>query len=158
VTEVAALTVTVQLAVPEQPPPLQPVNVEPAAGVAVKVRAVPLAYEAAQVVPQEMPAGALVTVPVPAPALVTVSAKDWRAKVAVTEVAALTVTVQVAVPEQPPPLQPVKVEPAAGAAVKVTAVPVVKEVEHVAPQEIPEGALVTVPVPLPALVTVRAKD
>ncbi len=41
---------------------------------------------------------------------------------AVTEVAALTVTVQVPVPEQAP-LQPAKVEPAAGVAVRVTAVP-----------------------------------
>ena len=32
----AALIVTVQVPVPEQPPPLQPVNVEPAAGVAVR--------------------------------------------------------------------------------------------------------------------------
>ncbi len=157
VTEVAALIVTVQVPVPVQAP-LQPVKAEPAAGVAVKVRAVPLAYAAAQVVPQEMPAGALVTVPIPAPALVTVSANDWRAKVAVTELAALTVTVQVAVPEQPPPLQPVKVEPATGAAVKVTAVPLANDAEQVVPQLIPAGALVTVPVPAPALVTVSAKD
>ena len=76
-------------------------------------------------------------------------------KVAVTEVAAFIVTLQVPVPVQPP-LQPVKVEPAAGAAVKVTTVPVVKAVEHVAPQEIPAGLLVTVPLPAPALETVRA--
>jgi len=49
--------------------------VEPAAGVAVKVTAVPLAYGATQVVPQEMPAGELVMVPVPAPLELTVSAK-----------------------------------------------------------------------------------
>src|SRR5437879_9575658 len=77
------------------------------------------------------------------------------AKVAVTEVAALIVTVHVPVPVQAP-LQPVKVEPAAGAAVRVTTVPVVKEVEQVAPQEIPAGELVTVPAP--ALDTVSAKD
>ena len=45
------------------------------------------------------------------------------AKVAVTVVAALSVTVQVPVPEQPPPVQPEKVELAAGVAVKVIAVP-----------------------------------
>ena len=65
-----------------------------------------------------MPAGALVTVPLPAPVLLTVSEKLWSVKVAVTVVAALIVTVQVPVPVQPPPLQPVKVEPAAGAAVR----------------------------------------
>jgi hypothetical protein len=65
----------VQVPVPLQPPPLQPLNVEPAAGVAVKVTAVPLANAAEQVLPQEMPVGALVTVPLPAPALLTVSDK-----------------------------------------------------------------------------------
>src|SRR5262249_60390339 len=95
-------------------PPLQPVKVEPAAGVAVNVTAVPIVKDVEQVVPQEIPVGALVTVPLPAPALVTVSANDDCTKLAVTEVAAFTVTVQVlAVPVQPP-LQPVKVEPAAG--------------------------------------------
>src|SRR6266571_3065284 len=43
-----------------------------------------------------------------------------------------------------PPLQPVKVEPAAGAAVKVTAVPLANAAEYVAPQAMPAGALVTV--------------
>jgi len=67
--------VTAQVPVPVHPPPLQPVNVDPAAGVAVKVTAVPLAKAAEQVAPQEMPAGALATVPVPAPAFVTASVK-----------------------------------------------------------------------------------
>src|SRR5437867_6345751 len=125
---------------------------EPAAGTAVKVTAVPLADAAAQVAPHEIPAGALVTVPVPV--LLTVSVKVCTAKVAVTVVAALSVTVHVPVPEQPPPLQPVKVEPTAGAAVKVTAVPVANAAAHVAPQEIPAGPLVTVPVPAPDLQSV----
>src|SRR5436309_2657833 len=157
VTVVAAETVTTHDPVPEQPPPLQPVKVEPAAGVAVNVTAVPLAKLAEQLAPQLIPAGELVTVPLPVPALLTVSAKLGRAKVAVTVVAALRVTVQAPVPEQPPPLQPVKVEPAAGAAVSVTAVPLVKLAAQVAPQVIPAGLLVTVPVPVPALETVRAK-
>ena len=143
----AALIVTAQVPVPEQPPPLQPVNVEPAAGVAVKVTAVPLAKAAEQVAPQAMPAGALVTVPVPAPVLLTVRVKLCSAKVAVTVCAALIVTVQVPVPEQPPPLQPVNVEPAAGVAVRVTAVPLANAAEQVAPQAMPAGALVTVPAP-----------
>src|SRR5881396_1313528 len=158
VTEAAALIVTMQVPVPEQPPPLQPVKVELASGVAVKVTAVPLANGAEHVAPQAIPAGLLVTVPAPAPALVSVRVKDCTANVAVTEVAAFTVTMQVPVPEQPPPLQPVKVELASGVAVRVTAVPTVNEAEQVAPQEIPEGALPTVPLPTPVLVTLRAKD
>src|SRR5881296_3542383 len=154
---VAPPSVTVQVPVPEQPPPLQPVKVEPAAGVAVKVTAVPPANAAEHVGPQEMPAGALVTVPVPVPLGLTVSVKVCTAKVAVTVVAALRVTVQVPVPEQPPPLQPVKVEPATGAAVNVTAVPLAYVAEQIAPHEIPAGALVTVPVPAPVLPTASVK-
>ena len=78
-------------------------------------------------------------------------------KVAVTVVAAESVTVQVPVPEHPPPVQPLKVEPATGAAVSVTAVPLAKLAEHVAPQVMPAGELVTVPLPVPAGVTVRVK-
>ena len=72
-----------------------------------------------------------------------------------TEVAAFNVTMQVPVPEQPPPLQPVKVEPAVGVAVKVTALPLANGAEHVAPQEMPTGLLVTVPLPAPVLETVN---
>src|SRR5437588_2390163 len=157
VTACAALIVTLQVPVPVQPPPLQPVNVEPAAGAAVRVTTVPVVKEVEQVAPQEMPAGTLVTAPLPPPDLVTVRAKDDCMKVAVTEVAAFIVTLQVPVPVQPPPLQPVKVEPAPGAAVSVTTVPGVKEAEHVAPQEIPAGLLVTVPLPAPALETVSVE-
>ena len=84
VTVRAALIVTLQEPVPEQPPPLQPVNVEPAAGVAVRMTAVPPAKAAAQSKPQAMPAGALAIVPAPAPALLTVRVKLCSAKVAVT--------------------------------------------------------------------------
>src|SRR5207249_577708 len=157
VTVVAAESVSTQAPVPEHPPPVQPVKVEPAAGVAVSVTAVPLAKLAEQVAPQVIPAGELVTVPLPVPALLTVSAKLGRAKVAVTVVAAETVTVQAPVPEQPPPLQPLKVEPAAAVAVSVTAVPLGKLAEQVAPQLIPAGELVTAPLPAPALLTVSAK-
>jgi len=101
--------------------------------------------------------GALVTVPVPVPALFTVSAKDDCTKLAVTEVAAFTVTVQVPVPVHPPPLQPVKVEPAAAAAVNVTDVPFANDAEHVAPHDMPVGLLVTVPLPAPALETVSVE-
>src|SRR5439155_3628020 len=133
-----------------QPPPLQPVKVEPAAGAAVSVTAVPLVKLAAQVAPQLIPAGALVMVPLPVPALLTVSAKAGSVNVAVTVVAAEMVTVQVLAPAQPPPVQPAKEEPAADAAVRVTAVPLVKLAEQVAPQLMPTGELVTVPLPVPA--------
>jgi len=52
-----------------QPEPDQPANVEPAAGVAVKVTEVPLLKVAEQVLPQFMPAGLLLTMPDPVPLL-----------------------------------------------------------------------------------------
>jgi len=64
-----------------------------------------------------------VTVPVPVPGFVTVKLYAVVAKDAVTDVAAFIVTVQVPVPEQPPPAQPVKVYPLFVEVVKVTAVP-----------------------------------
>jgi len=70
-----------------------------------------------------IPAGLEVTVPLPVPVLLTVRENVCALKVAVTVVAAFMVTVQLPVPEQPPPLQPEKVEPPAGLAVRVTAVP-----------------------------------
>src|SRR6202030_3463412 len=57
--------------------------------------------------------------------------------VAVTAVAAVTVTTQVPVPVQPPPLHPVNVEPSAADAVSVTCVPLAKFAEHVVGQLIP---------------------
>jgi len=149
VTVVAAFKVTEQVPVPEQPPPLQPVKIEPLAGVAVSVTNVPLSNEAEQVAPQSIPGGSEVTVPLPVPALLLVRLTVWRLKVAVTVVAAFRVTEHVAVPEQPPPLQPVKIEPLAGVAVSVTTVPVSNEAEQVAPQSIPGGSEVTVPVLVP---------
>jgi hypothetical protein len=48
----------------------------------------------------------------------------------------------------------VNVEPAAGVAVNTIEVPLAKPAEHVAPQLIPAGLLVTVPVPFPPRVIV----
>jgi hypothetical protein len=56
---------------------------------------------------------------------------------------------------QPVPDQPAKVEPEAAVAVKVTAVPLLKEYEQVLPQLMPAGLLVTVPEPVPALANVN---
>ena len=70
-----------------------------------------------------MPAGLEETEPVPVPVLDTVSENVCRVNCADTEVAAVTDTTQVPVPEQPPPDHPVKVEPVVGVAVSVTDVP-----------------------------------
>ena len=78
--------------------------------------------------------------------------------VAVTVTAALTVTTQVPVPVQPAPLQPANVEPSAATAVSVTAVPLAKFAEQVVGQIIPAGALITVPAPVPASLTVMVAD
>ena len=75
-------------------------------------------------------------------------------KLAVTERAALIVTAHAPVPLHPPPLQPAKLEPLAGAALSVTLEEAGKLVLHVAPQLMPAGLLLTVPVPVPLLVTV----
>jgi hypothetical protein len=148
---------TVHELVPEQGP-LQPAKMEPAAGAAVRVTLVPLLKVAEHRVPQLMLAGELVTVPLPVPALVTERAKVEveTLNVAVTALAAFMVTEQPAEPEQAP-LQPAKVEPRAGVAVRVTTVPLAKLAEHVVPQLMAVGELVTAPPPVPAFVTARAK-
>jgi hypothetical protein len=152
VTVVANVMGMVQVPVPEQPPPLQPVKVEPAAAAAVRVTEV--VKPAEQVKPQSMPAGVLVTVPLPLPAGVTVRRYVLRVKVAVTVVSAIKGTVQVPVPGHPvTPVLPVKLEPTAATAVNVTEV--LKLPEQAEGQLMPAGALVTVPLPVPAGATVR---
>src|SRR2546426_3524880 len=154
VTAWATLIVTTQLPVPLHPAPLQPVNADPLAGVAVNVTDVPLTNAALHVAPQLMPAGLLVTVPLPLPADVTLRVYSG-VKLALTACAALIVTMQVPVPLHPAPLQPANTDPLAGAAVKVTCVPLTNAALHVTPQSMPAGLLLTVPMPLPVLVTVR---
>ena len=84
-----------------------------------------LAYEAEQVDPQLIPAGLDVTVPLPSPVLLTVRVKNWRLKVAVTDLAAVTLTVQVVPDTELQPLHPPKREPLFATAVSVTVVPLV---------------------------------
>jgi len=55
------------------------------------------------------------------------------------------------------PLHPAKTDPEAAAAVRATTVPLLKTPEQVLAQFIPVGELETVPVPVPAFVTVREK-
>src|SRR5678815_1959624 len=95
------------------------------------------------VAPQSIPGGLLVTVPTPAPAGVTVRVNVFggAVKVAVTVWSAFIVTVHAPVPLQPPPLQPVNVEPPVGEAVRATVLPLGKFAAQVAPQEMPLGLL-----------------
>jgi hypothetical protein len=67
--------------------------------------------------------------------------------VAETDCAEFIVTVQLAVPVQAP-LQPAKVLPAPGCALRVTTVPLVYDEEQELPHEMPPGLLVTVPGPV----------
>ena len=141
-----------------QPEPAQAAKTEPVAGAAVKVTAVPLLKVPEQLVVQLMPAGELVMAPLPVPALATARVKVCRLKVAVQLRLAPKVTVTAGVvAAQPVPAQAAKTEPNAGAAVNVTAVPLLKVPEQVVEQLIPAGELVMAPLPVPALITAKVK-
>jgi hypothetical protein len=156
VTDRAALIATLQVAEEPAQAPLQPVKLEPAAAVAVSVTVDPLAKSCSQVAPQAMPAGELVIEPFPVPALAAVRWNVSAANVAVTDFAALIGTVHVVDVVLQAPFQRVKLEPGAGVAVSVTFVPWASVATQVAPQSMPAGLLVTVPLPVPALATVRS--
>src|SRR5437588_7397501 len=102
-----------------------------------------------------MPAGELVTVPLPVPARLTLSVLWVEVKVAVTLRVAFIVTLQVFPETESQPLQLAKVEFTSAAAVKVTMVPLEYVAEHVAPQLMPAGELVTAPVAVPLRVAFR---
>jgi hypothetical protein len=119
------LLVTVTLPSVQSALPVQPAKLEPEAGLAVNVTTAPLLRVVVQVLPQLIVPGLLVTVPLPVPARVTVS---------VYVVIKLNVAVQVMLPVivkltlglavlQPVPDQPANTEPVAGAAVRLTRVP-----------------------------------
>jgi hypothetical protein len=156
VTDLAVSIVTTQLPVPVQAPD-HPAKRESAEGVAVRVTVVPVLKSKEQVAPQLIPAGLLVTVPVPVPVLAIERVNVCKLNVAVTDLAASMVTVHVPVPEQAP-LHPTKMESAAGVAVNVSEVPALNDVEQVAPQLIPAGEEVTVPVPVPLFETIKVKS
>jgi phage tail protein X len=152
VTDLAAVILTEQLPAPVQAP-LQPANTEPVAAAAASATTVPLLKLAEHVLGQLIPTGVLVTLPVPVPANVTVNGKT-RLKIAVTDSAAPMITEQVPVPVQAP-LQPTKEEPVVALAVSVTVAPAPKFAVQVLGQVIPAGLLVTLPLPVPANVTVK---
>ena len=140
----------VQGPIPPHACPAQPVRVEPAAGVAVKVTTVPVGNAATHVVPQSMPGGWLVIVPNPVPIFWTVrfDMPPDGLNVAVTN-RFTSITTEQSVPLHSP-LQPAKVEPTPGVAVKATVVPGAKPALQVPGQDIPLGLLVTVPTASPA--------
>ena len=113
------------------------------------------AVYAAQAAPQLMPAGLLVTVPLPVPVLPTDKMCCTSVKLAVADRAALIVTTHVPVPLHAP-LHPAKVDPAAAVAVSVTAVlsRVGRRARGAAADA--AGLLVTVPLPVPVLLTDKA--
>lgn len=114
----------------------------------------PFVKDDEQVEPQLMPEGDEVTVPLPVPLLLTVKVGK-TANAAVTVLSESIVTAQDPVPEHPPPDHPLKVEPDAAVAVRVTVVPVVTDAVQVEPQSMPEGVDVTVPLPVPLLLMLK---
>ena len=85
--------------------------------------------------------------------------EDWirvgtAVKVAVIVFEASIVTVQSEVPVHGVD-HPVNVDPVAAVALRVTLVPPAKLDEHVLPHKIPEGTELTVPLPVPDLLTVN---
>ena len=102
--------------------------------------------------PQVIPLGLEVTVPVPVPVLVTERVDVFSVNVAATVRAVVMLTVQVPVPVQAP-VHPAKVEPVPAEAARVTLVPPEKLALHDVPHAIPPGVEVTVPLPVPFLVS-----
>jgi hypothetical protein len=102
------------------------------------------------------------TVPLPAPPAFTVSVLGCGGalNVAVTVWLLLSVTEQLPPPVQPPPVQPANVLPPTCAAVSVTVVPALREIEQV-PFVVPFDIAqlipppVTTPVPVPPAATVK---
>lgn len=147
----SAFSAIIQVGLPPLQAPPHPAKVEPVAAAAVSVTCVPGLKLAWQVGPQLIPEGTLETVPVPDPPGTTVSTGAlWTTlKTAVTFSLALSVTVQVGLLLQLPPVQPAKDEFVAAVAVRVTGVPGAKLALQVCPQLIPDGLLATLPKPVP---------
>ena len=137
---------TVPLQAPDQPP-----NVEPSAGVAVRVISVPCRNCAWQFAPQSMPSGTPTTVPLPVPLLLTLSGSGSSAKCATTDRAPSIENVQLPMFPVHAPLQPVKVDPGAATARIVTAAPFAKLASQIKPHAMPARLLVSVPLPGPPI-------
>lgn len=85
--------------------------------------------------------------PEPDPFVLVVRANFWTNVADAVTVLDGIVNEHTPVPVQVPPPQPVNTNPAAGVGVNVIADPELKFAEHVAPQLIPAGLLLTVPEP-----------
>ena len=142
---------------PEQPPPLQPVKLEPSLGVAVRLTVAPEVKLCEHDPGHEIDASSLETAPDPLPAVVTVSnGIGAGANVAVTLWSESIVTVHVGVVRlgHPPPVQPVKIEPATGSRSGPLSEPEGSTPEQRGGHEIDASALDTVPEPAPSDATV----
>ena len=132
--------------------PLQPEKTESVAGAGIRATTLPWANSVLQLVPQFIPPTLLVIFPVPVPDRDTFKPYEIRLKEAEQDLLAFIVTEPSR--QSASPLQPVKMDPVAGTACKLTAVPVVKLAEHLLPQSIPAGELTIFPLPLPTVVIV----
>jgi hypothetical protein len=105
-----------------------------------------------------IPAGTEVTVPPPVPFFVMVRVRG-RSNLAVADLSAPIVMVQVVLLPEHAPDQPTKyeLEGPSGVAVSVTTAPWSNWAEHVAPQLIPAGLDATVPLPVPVFATVNVR-
>jgi len=141
-----------------------PKSVPETVGVALTLRLalvwilVPTVIVAPRTAPPPEPSGVEPVEPVVPPMSTPPDEEEEEVKVAVTEVLAVTVRVQMDwVPEQLPD-QLEKVEPLAGVAVRVVTVPEERpETEQLEPQLMEPPEEVTVPEPVPALETERVK-
>ena len=141
----SAVMVTLAL----QPTPVQFTKVEPPVGVGVSATLAPLVNVSLQTPGQLISPGFDVTVPVP-PDIRMVRVRT-ASNVAVQPTAADIVTVPSA--QSGSPVQPAKVDVASGVAVRVTVVPTEYGSLQSPGQLIPVGLEVTVPEPVPAIVT-----
>ena len=96
--------------------------------------------------PQLIPAGLLLTVP--GPCVLTLSVYK-AANIAFTLTDPAPATLHALVPLHHPPDHPLKADPDAGVAVRVTVAPLGKVAEHRVPQFMPVGLLAMVPAPVP---------
>src|SRR6266545_6130704 len=131
--------------------PLHPVKAEPRAGAARRTTRVAAAKFAEQSVTQSIDPGLPVTRPFPLPLRLTFSVLPLTANMAVQVLLRFMITTPSK--QSGSPLHPEKTEPEAGVGVRATVAPFEKSAVQVDPQSIPTGLLVTLPVPVPAVVT-----